>query len=251
MIGAGQVPATTEYFADGSSLDKVVQVLASLDTGITGLEKQRLSMDEPENYMPPEALLTLRQFLKASASQTPDGKLSATFRSDNAFLGIDLKGSEEPRATVLKIRHEDSLYDFGFQDESDGTKRLFDLMDILFTHSHEKAFVIDELSRSFHPMLTQQLVKLFNEVHAEDGCQLIFTTHEDAIMSYEYFRRDEIWFVERGPDGCTRRYPLDRFAQDGARSDARIGKKHMEGRYGGVPRISGSGALEALSAGEG
>lgn len=99
-------------------------------------------------------------------------------------------------------------------------------------------------------MLTQQLVKLFNEVHAEDGCQPIFTTHEDAIMSYEYFRRAEIWFVERGSDGCTRRYPLDRFAQDGARSDARIGKKYMEGRYGGVPRISGSGALEALSAGE-
>jgi AAA15 family ATPase/GTPase len=46
-------------------------------------------------------------------------------------------------------------------------------------------------------MLTQQLEKLFNDVHAEDGCQLIFTTHEDAIMSYEYFRRDEIWFVER------------------------------------------------------
>ena len=247
VIGAGQVPATTEYYADGSSLDKVAQVLALLDTGITGLEKQRLSMDEPENYMPPEALLTLRQFLKASASQTPDGKLSATFRSDNAFLGIDLKGSEEPRATVLKIRHEDSLYDFGFQDESDGTKRLFDLMDFLLTHSHEKAFVIDELSRSFHPMLTQQLVKLFNEVHAEDGCQLIFTTHEDAIMSYEYFRRDEIWFVERGSDGCTRLYPLDRFAQDGARSDARIGKKYMEGRFGGVPHISGSGALEALS----
>lgn len=142
------------------------------------------------------------------------------------------------------------MYDFDFQDESDGTKRLFDLMDILFTHSHEKAFVIDELSRSFHPMLTQQLVKLFNEVHAEDGCQPIFTTQEDAIMSYGYFRRAEIWFVECGSDGCTRRYPLDRFAQDGARSDARIGKKYMEGRYGGVPRISGSGALEALSAGE-
>lgn len=247
MIGAGQVPATTEYYADGSGLDKVAQVLASLDTGITGLEKQQLSMDEIEKYMPPEALLTLRQFLKASAPQTPDGKLSVTFRSGNAFLGIDLKGSEEPRATVLKIRHEGSLYDFDFQDESDGTKRLFDLMDILFTHSHEKAFVIDELSRSFHPMLTQQLVKLFNEVHAEDGCQLIFTTHEDAIMSYEYFRRDEIWFVERGSDGCTRLYPLDRFAQDGARSDARIGKKYMEGRFGGVPHISGSGALEALS----
>lgn len=151
VIGAGQVSATTEYYADGSSLDKVAQVLASLDTGITGLEKQQLSMDELGKYMPREGLLTLRQFLKASAPQTPDGKLSATFRSDNAFLGIDLKGSEEPRAAVLKIRHEGSLYDFDFQDESDGTKRLSDLVDFLFTHSHGKAFAIDELSRSFNP----------------------------------------------------------------------------------------------------
>jgi len=56
------------------------------------------------------------------------------------------------------------LYDFSFQDESDGTKRLSDLVDFLLMHSHEKAFVIDELSRSFHPMLTQQLIKLSSPI---------------------------------------------------------------------------------------
>ena len=68
-------------------------------------------------------------------------------------------------------------------------------------------FVIDELNRSFHPMLTQHLVELFNQVHANDDCQLVFTTHENDIMSYEYFRRDEIWFVERDEEGLSRLYP--------------------------------------------
>ena len=74
-------------------------------------------------------------------------------------------------------------------------------------------------------MLTQQLVSLFNEVHANDDCQLVFTTHENDIMSYDYFRRDEIWFVERGEDGASRLYPLDDFAAGDARSDARLIKR--------------------------
>ena len=112
-------------------------------------------------------------------------------------------------------------------------------------------FVIDELNRSFHPMLTQHLVELFNQVHANDDCQLVFTTHENDIMSYEYFRRDEIWFVERDEEGLSRLYPLDDFAADGARSDARLNKKYLEGRYGGVPVIDLSRARAALNVWEG
>ena len=119
-------------------------------------------------------------------------------------------------------------------------------MDILFTSSKDKLFLVDELNRSFHPMLTQQLVSLFNRVHAQDDCQLIFTTHENTIMSFDYFRRDEIWFVERDRHGYSRLFPLDKFADNGARSDARVNKQYLEGRYGGVPVLSTGRALDAL-----
>lgn len=85
-----------------------------------------------------------------------------------------------------------------------------------------------------------------NQVHANDDCQLVFTTHENDIMSYEYFRRDEIWFVERDEEDLSRLHPLDDFAADGARSDARLNKKYLEGRYGGVPVIDLSRARAAL-----
>lgn len=124
-------------------------------------------------------------------------------------------------------------------------------MDLLFTKSKDRVFVVDELNRNFHPMLTQHLVELFNEVHADDDCQLVFTTHENDIMSYRYFRRDEIWFVERGEEGLTRLYPLDQFASGDARSDARLGKRYLEGRYGGVPVIKLSRARAALGIEEG
>lgn len=91
--------------------------------------------------------------------------------------------------------------------ESDGTKRLSDFMDILFTKRRDTVFVVDELDRSLYPMLMAQIVKLFADVHANDRCQLVFTTHENDTMTDELFRRDEIWLVDRSEDGTPVLYP--------------------------------------------
>lgn len=246
-IGVNQRASSAEYYAQSSTLEQVAEVLSSFDTGINGLYKEEIGMDELDKIVPPEIRFTITELLKANAPRRDDDKFSLTVRNENYFVGIERKGTEEPKATVLRTRHGGSLLAFDFRDESDGTRRLFDFMDILFTRSKDKVFVIDELNRSFHPMLTQRLVELFNQVHASDDCQLVFTTHENDIMSYEYFRRDEIWFVERDEDGLSRLYPLDDFATDGARSDARLNKKYLEGRYGGVPVFDLSRARAALN----
>ncbi len=245
-IGVNQRASSTEYYTESSTLDQVAEVLSSFDTGINGLCKEEVGIDELDKIVPPEIRFTITELLKANAPRRDGDKFGLTIRNENFFVGIERKGADEPKATVLRTRHGGSLLTFDFQDESDGTRRLFDFMDILFTQSEDKVFVIDELNRSFHPMLTQRLVELFNQVHANDDCQLVFTTHENDIMSYEYFRRDEIWFVERDEEGLSRLYPLDNFATDEARSDARLNKKYLEGRYGGVPVIDLSRARAAL-----
>lgn len=250
-IGVNQRASSTEYYTESSTLDQVAEVLSSFDTGISGLRKEEVGMDELDKIVPPEIRFTITELLKANAPKRDSDTFGLTIRNENFFVGIEREGAGEPKATVLRTRHGGSLLAFDFQDESDGTRRLFDFMDILFTQSEDKVFVIDELNRSFHPMLTQHLVELFNQVHANDDCQLVFTTHENDIMSYEYFRRDEIWFVERDEEGLSRLYPLDDFATDGARSDARLNKKYLEGRYGGVPVIDLSRARAALNVREG
>lgn len=248
-IGAGQAPVNSEFYGYGADLDKVADVLSSLDTGIRELYKQEVGMDELDKYVPLEVLHSLKQFIKENPAANSAEKTTVTLRSNDVFLGIEVGPNREPRATILKFKHEGSLLEFDFREESDGTKRLFDFMDILFTASTDKLFVVDELNRSLHPMMTQQLVKLFNQVHAKDDCQLVFTTHENAIMSFDYFRRDEIWFVERNESGYSRLYPLDKFAPNEVRSDARVGKKYLEGRYGGVPVLRTMKALMALGLG--
>ena len=251
IVGAGMPSSKTEFYARDKGLDSVAEVLASFDTGVSSLRKIPVGMDELEKYVPFEILGALRQVINANPPKAEEDRLVLTARNEDVFIGIERDGTKEPQATILKVGHEGSIFDFDFKDESDGTRRLFDFMDLLFTESRDTLFVVDELSRSLHPMLTQHLVKLFNQVHADDDCQLVFTTHENDIMSYEYFRRDEIWFVERDETGFSRLYSLDDFVSSGdARSDARIGKRYLEGRYGGIPVLSMGRALSALE-GEG
>ena len=88
------------------------------------------------------------------------------------------------------------------KEESDGTKRLFDMIDMLLTDRPDTVFVVDELERSLHPKLTEHFLQLFMEAHDGIRMQLVFTTHEDTIMDQSLFRRDEIWFVERDADNA-------------------------------------------------
>ena len=130
------------------------------------------------------------------------------------------------------MNHGKSFFEFDFEDESDGTRRLFYLLDMLLIDSDDVVFVVDELERSLHPKLTQQFLKLFNEVHKDRRMQLIITTHESTIMDQALFRRDEIWFIERDTDNRSRVYSLDRFKE---RYDKVLSKAYLEGRYGAIP----------------
>ena len=149
--------------------------------------------------------------------------------------GISQNGHEEPKVTTIRLRHSRSFYDFGFEEESEGTRRLFDLVDMLLNKREDVLYVVDELERSLHPKLTARFLELFMKFHEKDGMQLLFTTHESAIMDQSIFRRDEIWFVERGADNASTIYSLDRFKE---RYDKVLSKAYLEGRYGAIPVFS-------------
>ena len=157
-------------------------------------------------------------------------QLKLTWRINDGFFNICIKTTGEPKITTLVLKHGESIFDFS--EESDGTKRLLDLVDMLMDKRKDIVFVVDELERSLHPTLTEHFLKLFMEAHEEDRTQLIFTTHEDTIMDQELFRRDEIWFVERDNTNASRMYSLDRFKE---RYDKRLSKAYLEGRYGAIP----------------
>lgn len=121
---------------------------------------------------------------------------------------------------------------FEFEDESDGTQRLFDFIPALHALTQTDAvFVIDEIDRSLHSKLTYAIFELFFKFSADNESQLIATTHEALLLDLNLFRRDEIWFVEK-ENNSSKIYSLDQFKE---RSDKVVSRSYLLGRYGAIP----------------
>lgn len=132
---------------------------------------------------------------------------------------------------------------FSFErNESSGTRKLFDISGPIFDTLHRGAvLVIDELDAKMHPLISQQIIQLFNDSHTNPfNAQLIFTTHNTHLLSSKMFRRDQIWFTEKNSVEQTDLYCLtDIVLPDGTkpRNDANYEKNYMAGRYGAIPYI--------------
>ena len=224
--------SNTDAYYSEESLENISRLIQTFDTGVSDIRTKEITVDEMGKMVPAEVLSGIFASLKRQMQMTNLPQIQMTWRLEGGFFNIRLKENSEPEITTLILKHGKSVFDFSFSEESDGTKRLFDLVDMLMTDRPDTLFVVDELERSLHPKLTQHFLKLFMEAHADARMQIMFTTHEDTIMDQELFRRDEIWFIERNADNASQIYSLDRFKE---RYDKKLSKAYLEGRYGAIP----------------
>lgn len=127
--------------------------------------------------------------------------------------------------------------------ESSGTNKIFDLAGyIVLALKFAQIMIIDELDSKLHPILTQEIIKLFNDPETNPkNAQLIFTTHDTNLLGANLFRRDQIWFTEKDDFEATDMYSLLEFKdEDGntIRKDRSFEKDYIRGRYGAIPYIS-------------
>ncbi len=225
--------SNTEAYYNDESLENISKLIQTFDTGITEIKTKKITIEEMSNMIPAEIVQGIFNQLISQMKISDAQVVQMSWRVDGGFFNVRfIQGNSEPEITTLVLKHGKSVFDFNFVEESDGTKRLFDLIDMLLTERPDTVFVVDELERSLHPKLTERFLKLFMEAHDGTNMQLIFTTHEDTIMDQVLFRRDEIWFVERDIDNSTKIYSLDRFKE---RYDKKLSKAYLEGRYGAIP----------------
>jgi uncharacterized protein len=125
------------------------------------------------------------------------------------------------------------LIDFHMSEESEGTQRLMNLIPIfsVLQDSSERIVFLDELDRRLHPLLSRLFVETVIKCDKKEN-QLIFTTHDTNLLDLELLRRDEVWFVEKDRQGASGLYSLAEFK---ARSDLKIEKGYLNGRFGAIP----------------
>ena len=147
-------------------------------------------------------------------------------------LTIYKNKDNELKVRKLGLIHNIEVDDiFELKDESDGTKRLFDLIPLLEHFSQDFTIIIDEFDRSLHPKLARKFLELFYNIENSKS-QLIVTTHESSLLDLDLLRRDEIWFAEKNKHGASKLFTLNQFK---VRYDSKIEKAYLLGRYGAIP----------------
>ena len=222
-------------YYDDASLNKIAKIIKSFDTGISDITIEDTTVDEISKEVPKLILDDLLEEIKKEIEHTNQKRIRFSLRNEFSFYNFEYTNGKDLKITTLKIKHGKSFYSFKYLEESDGTRRLFDFIDMLLSKENGRVYVIDEMERSLHPKLTKHFIEMFNEIHKDDDVQLIITTHESSIMDQNLFRRDEIWFVERDANNNSHLYSLDRFKE---RYDKKISKSYLEGRYGAIPVFS-------------
>jgi AAA15 family ATPase/GTPase len=219
-----------DYF---NNRDKIVKILKALDINISEIIDEPYDINNLRAHLPENVYISLFNDLELMYSRFK--KVNCTLRIENCLYSITKNDNTDFIVKALKFKHANSECAFGAYDESDGTIRILELIDILL--SKDKLFLIDELDSSLHPALVDGLLKIYLKQDNKNNNQLIITTHELKTLNFDLVRRDEIWFAEKDKNGSSRIYSLEEF-KDVARFDRKIDKAYMEGRFGAIAKIN-------------
>ncbi|MCI9078314.1 MAG: ATP-binding protein [Lachnospiraceae bacterium] len=200
------------------------------DTGIEKVEgkEQPVSIDKLIQFVPEENIENFKYDISNSDYEHP-----VMLKLKQQFFAFRKDKDGNVIYNKMKLNHGNDKELFDYSDESDGTKRLFDLIPLFFfLNKKYKTILIDEIDRSLHSNLTKRFIELFYNITKQTPCQLMATTHDSNLLDLDLLRKDEIWFVERNPDHSSQIYSLNRYKEHFSKE---INKEYLIGRYGAIP----------------
>lgn len=225
-----EIPWLIDHFKNnGRLMDFVGEVFGKIGLGIQSLQIKDESFD---------------QWMKDADGE--DGKL-LDMMTNNKGVAVSKMQDNVPLLTVTEEDGKRLVREFIFQQigrngyvsgmdalsQSTGTLRLLTLIPALyFAINDGKTVLLDEIDNGIHPMLIKKLVRFFGD--SQSSGQLIFTTHETALLNQqELLRPDEVWFAEK-VEGCTKMYSLNDFK---IHKTISIENGYLDGRFGAIPFI--------------
>ena len=217
------------------------KMMQYFDTGIMSVESKQGPMDFDKIFEGIPAEYAEKLKIKISNDITNESVLC---KVNNQIYSLKKDDNGNIITTKMMQNHGNGQDLFEYADESDGTKRLFDLIPLFYEHNGNRVIFVDEIDRSLHTNLTRRFLELFYKLTERDNSQLIATTHDSNLLDLDLIRQDEIWFVERVKDQSSRMYSLNRYKE---RYDKRVDKEYLLGRYEAVP-VFNEEFLEAINA---
>ncbi len=223
------VTPETTFVPFWGGIDKLQELFSELNFGIDGIALEKY----PEANIP--------DTLKESAIKNirPDLYLGAVINRDFIIADqVDGKVRFQRVCSLHKISESQKVA-FGFCNESDGTRRILELSPVIYSllHATDKrcVFIVDELDRSLHTLLTKYIIKKFIQKSGPDSrVQVLFTCHDGLMIDSDVFRRDEIRIVSN--EGETTQIKSV-YETTKTRTDSSIRKLYLQGKLGGIPKV--------------
>lgn len=220
------------------------ETLARIMSGDDAYKRRVLDILHSFDVQMEDVIIKERERVPLEVSESAD--FPASFKKVMKALQAYMDEEDfKPEPQVLTVR---KIYKNGkdagkveldlLENESDGTKKLFELagyiVDVLTAGG---TMIIDELESKLHPLITKELVAIFNSKKMNNrDAQLIFTTHDTNLLKGSHFRRDQIWFTEKDKYGVSHLYSLAEYKEK-PRKDSSFEKDYIRGRYGAIPFI--------------
>ncbi len=193
--------------------DKLQKIIAKLDFGIQRLEidRETLKKDKKGTLSIGEAISNTAHY--KHIRETNPLEYLYSYRTD--ALGNEVQ--------------------FSFQDESMGTQVAFNILgNILALLDKGGVLLIDDLDRSLHSLVFQQIVKLFKDKrYNTKNAQLIFTAHNTDLLDSDILRISEIGFINKTLKKGTTIQRLVEFKN--IRNISNFRKRYLQGEFNGIP----------------
>lgn len=151
---------------------------------------------------------------------------------DSGIQNIECHEHENQlKFTTYHVGKDGKSYPLDLFSESEGTRKSI-MLYILIRYAifQNRVMVVDELNIKLHPLLLKFIIDLFYDENSK--AQLIYTTHDTTLLDKKFFRRDQIWFVQKDEYGYSELVALSEFK---VRSDSSFEKDYLSGVYGGIP----------------
>jgi AAA15 family ATPase/GTPase len=224
------------YFMTKSNTEEICDAINKFSTGITNfkiIDAKREDLTIPDNVLKRVHDDIEKRIIHAKKEALPLSQVGVVIRGDKDFYIFEVDDNSNIITKTIEFEHG-TYGTFNICEESDGTRRILELVEILFAENNNKVYVIDEIDRSLHPLLTYRFIESYLNSLGKKNIQLIVTTHESRLLNLDLLRRDEIWFVNKNSNGESELYSLEQFNE---RFDKRIDKSYLLGRYNAIPNF--------------
>ncbi|QUQ71643.1 AAA family ATPase [Kutzneria sp. CA-103260] len=155
-------------------------------------------------------------------------------------------GPALPISEELWFTHSGGSRALSFDEQAGGTRDWVLLIPAVLEALDEgRTLVLDEIDTNLHPLLTAQVIRLFQKPATNSRrAQLVLITHDATLLGTamlgvepgeEVLRRDQVWFVEKGVDGVSRLSALSAFRP---RKGENTQRRYLFGSYDGVPELN-------------